>query len=89
MKSNSKTPRTDGAASETIIGIYHEPNFVDADFARQLELENAELLETLKKAERELSRLFEKISINGVLPSPSVMQDCVYVINKLTRKSND
>lgn len=88
MKSNSTTPRTDSAEAEQR-KIFFVSGRVLSEFARELERENVELLEALKKAERELSRLFEKISINGVLPSPSVMQDCVYVINKLNKKANE
>jgi hypothetical protein len=42
----SKTPRTDSASEEN--GYYHSSiEMVPADFARELELENAELLASL------------------------------------------
>ena len=53
-----------------------DPNgpFVLADFARELERENARLREALEMAEKELVHLFTVLPIGGVLPSPSVMQ---------------
>ena len=74
----SDTPRTDkqagypdgsGCWKYTELGLY-----VDADFARQLERENARLQEALEMAEKELVHLFTVLPIGGVLPSPSVMQ---------------
>jgi hypothetical protein len=82
MKSNSKTPRTDSAASETIIGIYHEPNFVDADFARELELENAELLASL-------SAMCGKYGEYACEDTETAEQLIENIKRKLTKKSND
>ena len=72
----SDTPRTDSQPWIFQYPEYHETakRYVDADFARQLERENARLQEALEMAEKELVHLFTVLPIGGVLPSPSVMQ---------------
>jgi hypothetical protein len=61
---------------------------VDADFARELERENARLREALEVAERELVHLFTVLPIGGTLPSPCVMQHIQWPVCLTTRSDS-